>query len=62
MGAWGLEGFLKLRVRGGLEGLARALGFSSPQYLIRVFRETSGMTPREFGEMSAYRRQGEDAC
>jgi len=42
-----------------VKGLARALGFSSPQYLIRVFRETSGMTPREFGEMSAYRRQGE---
>jgi AraC-like DNA-binding protein len=39
-----------------LKALAHHLGFSSPQYFIRVFREVTGMTPREFETMSAYRR------
>lgn len=40
-----------------LKALARALGFSSPQYLIRVFRETTGVTPGEFAALAAYRRR-----
>lgn len=39
-----------------LKALASRLGFSSPQYLIRVFRETTGLSPRRFEAMSAYRR------
>lgn len=41
-----------------LKALAHHLGFSSPQYFIRVFREVTGMTPREYEELSAYRRSG----
>jgi AraC-like DNA-binding protein len=41
-----------------VKALAHALGFSSPQYLIRVFREVTGLTPGQYGEMAAYRREG----